>query len=174
MAEFRPLYVFPALERVSVYLTGNLLRRFEAFTHTRGWSAEQTVQVLLAYLAEDARGRRLSLEERRNDLTAARNELRLLQHRMLVAEDTIEKLEAHLRGLDALLEEDDTQRRNLLDEQSRLRRRVEALTAEAVRRAIPLEEMSHASPQEPGGIAARPLEMPREPVHPGSREFPSR
>lgn len=168
MAEFRPLYVFPALGRSTVHLSGDLLRRVDVYAHAQGWTVEQALRFLLAYAAEDVRGRRLLVEECGNELTAARNELWLLQQRAMAAEDTIQTLKTHLSGLEALIAVTHSLCRKLTDEQSRLRQRLEAMAGDGVRPGIALgEEVPEAPPQGVEHLAGRSL----KPQHGGGSDL---
>ncbi len=136
MAESRPLYVFPSIDRITVYLSGSLLHRIEPFARQRGWTVEQSVQAVLAYAAAAARGNRLSPEAARNELAAARSELAMLEHRAFVAEDIIQSLRIHLTSLETLVAEGARLHDRLVEERVWLRHRQVTLAKEAARRGV--------------------------------------
>jgi hypothetical protein len=149
MADAAPRYIFPPMERVVINLRGALRRDFEALAHDKGWTAEEGVKILLGYAAAVARQGRLSAEEARNELGAARGELAVLRHRAFMADDGIKTLTMNITGFEKSLEQFARSLPRLEREARALQERLTRLIAETARRGIELD------PEEPEPIPAK-------------------
>jgi len=149
MAEMRPVYIFPRMAALTVHLRPPLRRAFEALIAERGWTPEEGIKILLGYAAAVARGRRLSLEEVRNELGAARGELAALRHRAFTADDAIQALRMNVTGFEKSLDQFARTLPRLQHEHDVLQARCAALAEEAARRGIevPPEEPEPAPVQ---------------------------
>lgn len=136
MAEGRPLYIFPRMGGLTVRLRPPLRREFEAFIVERGWTPEEGVKILLGYAAAVTRASRLSLDEVRNELGAARGELAALRHRAYMADDAIQTLRMNVTGFEKALDQFERTLPRLQHEHDRLQTRSAALMEEALRRGL--------------------------------------
>lgn len=141
--------VFPPLAAVRLYLHGDLRGEFEAMIRDRGWTEEEGVKILLAYAAAAARGPRLSPDQSRDELGAARGELSVLRHRAFMADDGIKTLRMNVTGYEKSLEQFARTLPRLRQAEQELQARLERLLAEAIRLRIelPPEEDEHLPPR---------------------------
>ncbi|HXF81799.1 MAG TPA: hypothetical protein VNN19_03485 [bacterium] len=136
MADDGRRVVFPPMGRVRVRLHGKTRRDFEALIRERGWTAEEGVKILLGYAAALARADRLSAEDRRHELGAARGELAVLRHRAFMADDAMRTLTMNVTGFEKSLEQFEKTLPRLDRQERELRARLDELVTEAARRGI--------------------------------------
>lgn len=148
MASGRPLYIFPRLEGLTVRLRPPLRREFETFIAERAWTPEEGMKILLGYAAALARAPRLSLDEVRNELGAARGELAALRHRAFMADDGIQALEMNVTGYEKALDQFERTLPRLQHEHDSLQAHGVASVEEAIRRGI------EVPPEEPMPVPA--------------------
>jgi chromosome segregation ATPase len=149
MADTEVRYIFPEMARVAVHLDGAVRREFEVLIREKGWTAEEGIKILLGYAAAVARQARLSEEEARNELGAARGELAVLRHRAYMADDGIRTLKMNVTGFEKSLEQFEKSLPRMEREHQELEAQLDGLLAEAARRGIVIE------PEEPEPVTAQ-------------------
>jgi hypothetical protein len=149
MADVGARYVFPEMARVEIHLDGALRREFEVLIREKGWTAEEGVKILLGYASAVARHGRLSAEEARNELGAARGELGVLRHRAYMADDGIRTLKMNVTGFEKSLEQFEKSLPRMEWEPQELQATLDRLLVEAARRSIVIE------PEKPEPIPAQ-------------------